>query len=388
MRLPPMQRENKVEQVSTEIQIRPNTPDSCPLLWEKADESFQPQIRIMHGFTPRWFRTNMGVDYGKSWHTDPELRRDSLVKMKQTLNEHFPGLGFGGDDPEDLAGTISVAYGTVNFSSLYGVEVHYMEDNWPAGGPGTMSTDDAKKMEVPDFDNNPHAQSLFAQMDAISAKWDCCPGVLNIQGVLNNAFRIRGQDIFLDMIRDTSLAHHIFSTVCDGMIEFVKRIYARQAAGGIVNEFFVTSNCTVNMIAGDTYEEMLLPYDKRLSESFKYFGIHNCAWNVDAYIDGYSQIEKLGYLDFGLDSDLERIAKTFPRARRCLMYSPVELERKSLGEIRDDLQRIHDVLTPCEIIITDIEDTCPDQRVVDFYEMAADIWGVAVRELAPKTMSQ
>lgn len=377
-----------MENVSTDIQIRPNTPDSCPLLWEKADEPIQPEIRIMHGFTPKWFRTNMGVDYGKAWHEDPELRRDSLVKMKQALNEHFPTLNLGGEDPEELRGTISVVYGTANFSSLYDVEVHFMEDNWPAGYPGEMSAEDAKKMKVPDFDNNPYAQMLFKQMDDIIDKWGSCPGVLNIQGVLNNAFRIRGQDFFIDLIDDLPLAHHVLSTVCEGMIEFIKRIYAKQEEGGIVNEFFVTSNCLVNMVSGDTYEEMLLPYDKKLSEAFKYFGIHNCAWNVNAYMNGYSQIEKLGYLDFGLESDLERIAKLFPKARRCLMYSPVELESKSVEEIRDDLQRIHDTLTPCEIILTDVEDTCPDQRVIDYYEMVADIWGVSLADLAPKTMSR
>jgi len=51
----------------TTLQIRPNTPDSCPLLWEKADEGEQPKLRIMHGFTPKWFCKNMDLDYGKRW---------------------------------------------------------------------------------------------------------------------------------------------------------------------------------------------------------------------------------------------------------------------------------------------------------------------------------
>jgi len=373
---------------STEFQIRPNTPDSCPLLWEKADEPVQPKMRIMHGFTPKWFRSTMGVDYSRPWHIDPVLRHESLIKMKQTLNDHFPSLRLGGEAPESIGGTISVAYGTANFSSLFDVEVHWMDDNWPAGFPGEMTTEVAKKMKVPDFDTHPYAQELFAQMDQIAARWGKVEGVLNMQGILNNAFRIRGQEIFIDLIEDPALAHHIFSVVCDTLIAFTQRVYAKQAASGVEKEIFVTSNCVVNMIDGDMYEEFILPYDKKLAQAFKYFGIHNCAWNVDAYINGYSQIDKLGYLDFGIESDLERIAKTFPKARRCMMYSPVDLENKSLEEIRDDLQRVHDTLTPCEIIMTDIEDTCPDQRVVDFYEIAADIWSMPLEDLVTKTLSR
>ena len=97
------------EHMKTDLQIRPNTPDSCPLLWEKADEAEQPPMRIMHGFTPKWFRTNMGLDYREPWHVDPELRTESLIRMKHTLNEHFPDLQLGGADPDATTGTISVA---------------------------------------------------------------------------------------------------------------------------------------------------------------------------------------------------------------------------------------------------------------------------------------
>ena len=59
----------------------------------------------------------------------------------------------------------------------------------------------------------------------------------------------------------------------------------------------------------------------------------------------------------------------------------------SLDTIRDDLERIHDLLSPCEIIITDIEANCPDKRVADFYSLCGEIWRMEPRELVPKTMS-
>ncbi len=369
------------------IQLRPNTPDSCPLLWEKADEQVQPELRIMHGFTPAWFRKNMGLDYSEPWHTDPEKRRESLIQMKKTLNQHFPTLGLGGSHPEAVPGTLSVAYGTTTIASILGTPVHFMENNWPANPPSKMSEDQAAELQVPNLDENPTFCDLMRQMDFIEGKWGKIEGVLNFQGVLNNAFRVRGQDIFVDMLKNPDLAHHVFNVVTETMLQVIRRIYSRQETSGVRRDYFITSNCVVNMISGKQYEELLLPYDQKLSKSFEYFGIHNCAWNVNLYLDGYRTIEKLGYLDFGLESDLRRLHDDFPDTRRCLMVSPVELKEKSLDEIRSDLERIHDLLSPCEIIITDIEADCPDERVVDFYSLCGEIWQMEPRELVPKTMS-
>ncbi len=348
-------------------------------------------MRIMHGFTPKWFRTRMGLNYEEPWHTDVELRKESLIKMKHTLNQHFPTLRLGGSSDEQidaLGGTLSVLKGTTVISNILGSDIHYMDDNWPANPPGELTEDEVDNMSVPDLDNNPAFQDLIRQMDEIENRYGKIEGVINFQGVLNNAFRVWGQGIFIEIIENPQRAHHVLAVVTETMLTVIKAIYARQNKSGVERDFFVTSNCVVNMLSQEHYEEFLLPYDKNLSEAFTYFGIHNCAWNVDAYIDGYSEIEKLGYLDFGVDSDLERIAEVFPKARRCMMYSPVSLENLSLEEITADLTHVRDTLGHCEIIITDIEDTCPDQRVLDFYNIAVTLWYMDPRDLVPNTISR
>jgi len=376
---------------ATAHQIRPNTPDSCPLLWEKADEVQQPKMRIMHGFTPQWFRKRMGLDYKEPWHTDVELRRNSLIEMKHTLNQTFPSLRLGGRSDEEidsLGGTLSVINGTTLIASILGSGIHYMADNWPANRPAEMTQEEAESMAVPDLEDNAAFQDLVRQMDELEDRYGKIEGVLNFQGVMNNAFRVRGQGLFIDLIANPERAHHVFEVVSETMINVIKAVYARQNGSGVERDFFVTSNCVVNMISGAHYEEFLLPYDKRLSNAFTYFGIHNCAWNVDAYIDGYSEIDDLGYLDFGIDSDMERIAEVFPKARRCMMYSPISLESQTLEQIAADLQNVHDALGHCEIIVTDIEDTCPDERVLDFYKISGEIWDMDPRDLVPKTISR
>ena len=167
------------------------------------------------------------------------------------------------------------------------------------------------------------------------------------------------------------------------MIKAIKAVYARQRAGGVQHDLFVTSNCVVNMLSGEHYRDFILPYDKKLSAQFTHFGIHNCAWSIDDYMDGYAQIPRLAYIDFGLDSDLPRIKEMLPNTRRCLMYTPMALRNNTREQIRRDLVKIHEELSPCELIIGAIEEDTPDERVLEFYELAGEIWGMTPEELAP-----
>jgi hypothetical protein len=263
------------------------------------------------------------------------------------------------------------------------VPFEYAPDNWPASPPGQLSDEEADNLVPPVLENSPVYQDIVRQMDFIETRWGRIYGVLNFQGVLNNAFRLRGDAIFTDMVTAPDRARRVLDIVTETMLNLIDSIYVRQNASGVRRNFFVTSNCVVNMISGAMYQEFVLPYDQILRGHFKHFGVHNCGWNVNPYIDGYAQLKDLAYLDFGLDSDLARIRDTFPNTRRCLIYSPVALIEKSMGEIRRDLERIHDELAPCDILIGDIDAETPDERIMDFYRAAAKIWGLEFEALWP-----
>ncbi len=370
-------------------QMRPIIPESGPLLWELVDdEDIQPSLQIVLGFTPGWFREAMGLDYGEQWHTDPIYRQQTVVKMKKTLNRRFPRLMLGGSDPDSTPGSISVAYGTTLIPAILGAPIVYMDDNWPANPPANMNEEEERKLEVPSLESSPVFCNLMEQMDIIEKEWGKVEGVLNYQGILNNAFRIRGQDIFTDFIINPKLACHVLDVCAQTMIEVIRRVYARQKESGVENEYFVTSNCVVNMLSGDQYERFILPFDNKISNSFKYFGIHNCAWTADPYLNAYRSIGPLGYLDFGIDSNMDKIKMDFPYTRLCVIYSAVDLKNKTKTNIGHDLQKIHDALTPCEIIIGDIDTGTPDEMVMDFYQLAANVWDVEIEELVPRKLAE
>jgi hypothetical protein len=147
------------------------------------------------------------------------------------------------------------------------------------------------------------------------------------------------------------------------MIDAVKRIHKRQRESGVEINFITISNCLVNMISPQLYHELLRPFDKQFENEFGNIAIHNCAWNINPYIEDYTTFSHLGYIDMGLDSDLKRAKEAFPDARRAVMYPPVDLGNKPLNSIKNDLKKIAQELAPCDIVFGDIEFDTPDEKI-------------------------
>ena len=331
----------------------------------------EPNMRIEFGFTPRWFHEHCGIDFSEQWHLDPFYRRETLVAACKELNRRFPKLQLGGDDPDSRPASLDGVHGALLVAMIHGVPAEYYADNWPAAKLVFLDENATAALTVPDIPATPVMQQLLEQMDVIEAEHGRIEGYLNWQGVLNNAFRIRGETVLTDMVMNPDLAHHLFDVITSTMIAGMRLVYARQLESGVVVRHATVSNCVVNMISPELYREFLFPCDKRIAEAFDLFGIHNCAWNVDPYLEDYARIGPLGYIDMGLDSDLECARRLCPEARRAVMYKPTDLTGKSEDEIQADLERIHRELSPCDIVMADVDFGTDERRVIAFAKMAA-----------------
>ena len=334
----------------------------------------EPFLRPEIGFTPNWYRSALGLDFGRRWHTDPAYRRQTLLAMRGELKRRFGGTKIGGiDRPDKPLDLLTGTYGCSNVAAIYGIPIIYAEDNWPNCEHLYLSDDEVDNLEPPDLDANPFFQELLAQVDWIAANEGSAEGFVNWQGVLNNAYRLRGEKLFYDVIDSPQRCRHLFDCICTTMIEGAKRLYKRQLESGVEVGFFTVSNCLVNMVSPEQYRELLLPFDRRIAETFGCIGIHNCAWNADPYIDDYAAIPQLGYIDMGLDSNLARAREAIAHARRALMYTPMDLVNKSQEMLRADLERTARDYGPCDVVVGDIEAGTPDERVLAFLELCSEI---------------
>jgi hypothetical protein len=333
----------------------------------------EPYLRPEIGFVPRWYAGALGIDFGRRWHTDPAYRRDTILAMRGETRRRFgPRAAIGGLQSSDerpldvLTGT----FGALLVAGIYGVPIAYRKDDWPSSEPRQFLSDrQVLTLEPPSLDSNPFWNAFMAQVDWIASEYGQVEGFMNWQGTLNNAYRLRGQRIFSDMMEEPERARRVLECVTRTMTEGMQRLYQRQRETGVEISHCTVSNCLVNMVSPRHYEEYLLPLDQRIAESFSVIGVHNCAWSADPYIDLYRRLPRVAYIDMGMSSDLARARDAFPHARRAVMYHPTDVQSKAAEEIICDLQRIARDYGPCDVVFADITEETPDGRVHDLIEI-------------------
>ncbi len=339
----------------------------------------EPFLRPEIGFTPKWYRENVPfddgpIDFGEKWHTDPGYRRRTLIAARAELRRRFPGTTIGHiDEPDQPLDVLTGTYGGSLIAAIFGVPIVWARDNWPNAAHQYLSDDEIASIEPPDLDASPVFQNLMRQVDWIADREGVVTGFINPQGILNNAQRLRGEAIFMDMFDNPDGCRRLFDVIAETMIAVVRRLHARQRETGFDPRFFTVSNCLVNMVSPRQYHELLLPYDKKIAEEFGCIGIHNCAWNANGYMDDYATVPNLGYIDMGIDSDLRRARELVPQGRRALMYTPMDVANKGSAALRADFEKIAVEYGPCDIVLADIEAGTPDARVRELVDICAEI---------------
>jgi hypothetical protein len=357
------------------LQLRNHIPISAPARRETADGT-ESDMRVSLGFEPAWFHGRCGVDFGERWHADPHYRHDSLIGMKEALHKAFPSVTYWDPEDADDLWTMSGCYGAYVIPWVLGCSLRYAPDRWPVlDDAGTLSQVDVGVLTVDSILAGQPVAELERQMDVIEAEAGVIHGYLNWQGVLNNAFHLRGQKVFLDMIDRPADVHELFSTICEVMIALARRVQERQRRSGFYVNHFCVSNCTVNMISPKQYREFVLPYDRRIAERFERFGVHTCNWDVTPYLEELRRLPRVGYLDMGMASDMKKVKALFPEARRAVLYSPVKLQEATIEEIRRDMEQIYRELSPCDVVMADVQATTPDSRVRELLQICRALEG-------------
>jgi hypothetical protein len=214
------------------------------------------------------------------------------------------------------------------------------------------------------------------QLDWIKRKVGVVRGYIVGQGVLNNAYRLLGPNIFLALLKEPGAVSHLFACITETIIEVVRVIQNFQRESGfkeVEEKIFTVSNCLVNMVSPKTYVEMLLPFDLKIAEAFSSLGVHNCAWDATPYLNFYCQIPNLGYIDMGIETDLKAAKRLFPYARRAVMYKTRDLVEKDLEEIKKDITLAAKALGPCDLVLADIDIDVPDKKIRAIYDFCMEL---------------
>lgn len=347
------------------LKLRNHIPIAGPARREPADGS-ESDMRVSIGFEPAWFHKRCRVNFGEQWHKDPFYRHESLIKMKAELVKRFPSVPSWNPSESDDLWTISGVDGIHFIQTLFNIPLIFEKDRWPVLAHEKRWTIGELEQLTPEtLMLSPSAEELFRQMETIKSESGKIHGYMNWQGVLNNAYHLRGQDIFTDFYERPEFIHHLFSIICEVMIGLAQVVQEKQRASGFdINQLSV-SNCMMNMISPEMYREFVFPHDKKIALSFKRFGVHTCNWKIDPYIGVLGELPKMGYLDMGTASDLAEVKRRFPDTRRAVIYSPMALHDNPVKVIQKNMTRIYHELAPCDVVVADIQHRTPDHKVND-----------------------
>ncbi len=303
--------------------------------------------------------------------------------MRRVLWERFGQFGYSEEnpEPEPVIGPVHLAAGYM-FSSLWGCQINYLENSSPIVVPLSMTAHELQAKEVPDPIQNKEFQDFFVLMKALKDRFGYVKGDINWTGVQNLALDLMGQQVFLSYIDSPDVMHRIFDKITQSFIEILSMIKAESGTTSIsVNRSIekveptinLHSNCSVQMISNDTYEEFLLPIDIKLSKYLQPYGIHHCGNNMHAVADGYSKVKNACFFDVGWGADIAYCREKIPDAFFNIRLSPVKIKTCTPDEVETDLVNLLEHagnLSKVGICCINMDYGTPDENVARIFEVA------------------
>ena len=297
-------------------------------------------------FHPGWWYKNAGISFDRRFFDDCVYRVEADMCMRRVLFDKF-GLGEENPVSRPILGSDLIAAGYI-FSEMLGCQINYSENSSPKVIREEIGFADLDTLSKVTLETSPQWERVEEQIVFLLKEYGAVIPCINLMGIQNIALDLRGQQIFMDYYDEPSFVHELFSIITHLMISAGKRlkILSKNVSAGVtaivgktVQDVFLTSNCSVDMVSLKTYSEFLLPYDNMLAESFSPFGIHHCGGHMERIAPGYALVKNLKFAEVGAGSDLTSVARMLQKDVMInARYSPVKLAKVSKDELEKDLE--------------------------------------------------
>ncbi len=341
--------------------------------------SFLPVEIVFH---PNWWFHEYGISFDKTHYFDPKRRVEDEMLIRKALWERFGEFGYGDENPEPLpvVGPVHLAAGYM-FSSLWGCDVEFPVDSSPVVQPRSYTIDELLGRDLPNPDDNELFCDFFSLVRSLKEQYGYVRGDINWNGVQNMALDLMGQQVFLEYYDHPEKMHALYDRITASFIEILSEIRKEMGTTSIsVNRSIenveptinLHSNCSVQMISNDIYEEFLLPSDISLSESLQPYGIHHCGNNMHTVAEGYSKVKESCFFDVGWGADIAYCRELIPDAFFNVRLSPVKIRTCSPEEVETDLVNLLETagdLSNVGICCINMDHGTPDENVRSIFKV-------------------
>lgn len=332
-------------------------------------------------FNPHWWHRTAGIDFDESFYMDPAKRIDNDVIMRRVLYERFDSMGLGEANPQPrpIIGSMHVAGGFV-IPALLGAEIWFEKNAAPQPMPMQLTVEQIDALEKPDFRMTWPMNEIIEQMDALESEWGYLVGDLNTDGVLNAAYILYGQNVYLDFHKNPERVRRLFGIIGELIVDVADYMRSRTGSCSIAVNRMVEhvdprmlfhANCSVQMISPKSYRDIHLPIEQRMAARFEPFGIHHCGNNLDKVAPYYAELP-LKMVDVGWGSDVAKVREELPDVFLNLRMSPFRMLQETPDAIAGDADYLLGAAGPLDkagICCINMDYGTPDENIFALYEV-------------------
>jgi hypothetical protein len=247
-----------VKQTTTEYTIQPYNMNGLNWRLVRTD-TVRDNIIVATGFMPEWWQAEYGITFGRDFHLNPIVHRDTLSRMESILSERFGDLPnfFCGDDYAN-SWPMERRYGDGLMSAIFGGHVAFDDaSGHPHPNLMNLGDEEALSLSATDAETGSVLKSL---VDAWTEPALRRTGELGFEGLINVLYYLRGQQVFLDVYEGNRVFQHLSEVVFHTLTKVVCFFRHWQDPVGTKPSHFVNCDCLINMLSPKTYRERLLQY--------------------------------------------------------------------------------------------------------------------------------
>ena len=305
------------------------------------------KIPVSIYFMQEWWSKHYHVIHPRPEVVSDDNLEQMSVGRKQFLFEHLGQFGIGEENPK-MDGSVahmvmSWQYELVSF--LLGIKFEPIE----AGGFNStryLNDEEIKELRPIDLAKHPEGAWILKERDRKIKRYGRADYFFDLGSVINHGFYIRGQDIYIDLLINPGLKQHLFEAIIE--TERMAYRFFREAfpPSQTSNESVPISNCNVVMIAPETYEKEIFPFDTQqclflheLTGTAPKVSLHHCDVKVDSFIESYAKLPGISSLQASFESDVAMIKKRLPEISFSAMISPAAMA-SDLGLLKKALVKV------------------------------------------------
>jgi hypothetical protein len=290
----------------------------------------------------QWWEQHYQTSHGRPEKIDFDWLDATWMGRQHWLYDSFGDLGIGQAAPVLDLNFVSLVmpYHCMIVPVILGMPVRIKT----IGGYNNHPLDAARLAALAPVDlaNSPVGELLAAEREMRLARYGCALQAIDLASPANNAFLLRGNDFYLDLLADPALARHYLEVITETMVmayRSIGELFGKQESQPL-------GNCNVVMISPALYTEMLRPHDICFIEQAaaslgvpSICDLHHCNVPAQAFAAPYAAIPGLRSLQGSVRTDIKAVHAALPGVRFSGMVNPADLINRGTAGVLADIDR-------------------------------------------------